>query len=119
MTALDIKLFRDLRRMWAQSLAIALVVAGSGETSPLAALAHELGVGDRVHLSGPYSHADLVRLYSEAGVGVLAYPMEPSWQHTIPNKLFDYLACGKPVIVSPIGPFRRIVEGAGAGIVVL
>src|SRR3989304_7826461 len=28
--ALDIKLFRDLRRLWAQVLAIALVIAGGG-----------------------------------------------------------------------------------------
>ena len=28
MRALDIKLFRDLRRVWAQALAIALVIAG-------------------------------------------------------------------------------------------
>jgi putative ABC transport system permease protein len=32
MRALDIKLFRDLRRLWAQALAIALVVAGGAAT---------------------------------------------------------------------------------------
>jgi len=32
MRALDIKVLRDLRRMWAQALAIALVVAGGGAT---------------------------------------------------------------------------------------
>src|SRR3989304_4485615 len=34
--ALDIKLFRDLRRLWAQVLAIALVVAGGGGSLLLA-----------------------------------------------------------------------------------
>lgn len=36
MSTLDIKLFRDFRRMWAQSLAIALVVAGGVATLVLA-----------------------------------------------------------------------------------
>jgi putative ABC transport system permease protein len=36
MRALDIKLFRDLRRLWAQALAIALVVAGGVATLVLA-----------------------------------------------------------------------------------
>jgi putative ABC transport system permease protein len=33
MRALDMKLFRDLRRLWAQALAIALVIAGGFSTS--------------------------------------------------------------------------------------
>ena len=36
MAVLDTKLFRDLRRLWAQSLAIALVVAGGVSTVVLA-----------------------------------------------------------------------------------
>ena len=36
MRALDIKLFRDLRRLWAQALAIALVIAGGVATLVLA-----------------------------------------------------------------------------------
>lgn len=96
---------------------IQLVLAGSGDISEPARIARDLGVSDRVHLTGPYRHADLIGLYSKADVGVLAYPMDDSWFHTIPNKLFDYLACGKPVIVSPVGPFRRVVEDAQAGLV--
>jgi hypothetical protein len=36
MRALDLKLFRDLARLWAQALAIALVVAGGVATLVLA-----------------------------------------------------------------------------------
>jgi glycosyltransferase involved in cell wall biosynthesis len=96
---------------------IELVVAGKGDTSLLAALAREFAVQDRVKLIGEYRHAELTRLYSEVDVGVLAYPVDASWGHTIPNKLFDYMACGKPVIVSPNRPFRRVVEEAEAGLV--
>ena len=40
MTALDIKLLRDVRRLWAQVLAIALVVGGGVATMVLAAGSH-------------------------------------------------------------------------------
>ncbi len=100
-----------------QEPGIELDVAGSGETANLSRIAHDLGVQDRVNVLGPYEHGELIRLYSRADVGMLAYPVDDSWGHTIPNKLFDYLACGKPVIVSPIGPFRRVVETARAGLV--
>jgi len=96
---------------------IRLVLAGSGDISGLAALARDLGASAQVSLVGPYRHADLIRLYSEVDVGVLAYPVDDSWGNSLPNKLFDYLACGKPVIVSPNKPFRRVVEQAKAGLV--
>ena len=96
---------------------IRLVIAGSGDTSALATIARDFAVQDRVDLTGPYRHADLMGLYSEIDIGMLAYPVDDSWGHTIPNKLFDYMACGKPVIVSPNRPFRRVVEAANAGLV--
>jgi glycosyltransferase involved in cell wall biosynthesis len=96
---------------------IRLVLAGGGDVSGLAGLARELGVEDRVKFMGPYRHEDLTTLYSEVDVGMIAYPVHESLEHTIPNKLFDYMACGKPVIVSRNTPFRRVVEKTGAGLV--
>ncbi len=96
---------------------IELLLAGTGDVSPLKQIAREQGVEDRVHLTGPYQHLDLVRLYSETDVGMVAYPSSEALEHTIPNKIFDYMAAGKPLIVTPIAPFRRVVEEAGAGVV--
>lgn len=110
-------LVRGFARAAREDGEIELVLAGSGDAAGLAALALGLGAHDRVKLAGPYRHGDLIKLYSEIDVGVLAYPVDDSWGHTIPNKLFDYLACGKPVIVSPNQPFRRVVEEANAGLV--
>ncbi len=110
-------LVRGFARAAREDGQIELVLAGSGDVTGLAAVARDLGAHDRVKLAGPYRHADLIKLYSEVDVGVLAYPVDDSWGHTIPNKLFDYLACGKPVIVSPNKPFRRVVEEATAGLV--
>jgi glycosyltransferase involved in cell wall biosynthesis len=35
-----------------------------------------------------------------------------------PNKVFDYMAAGRPVILAIDGVIREVVEGAGAGIFV-
>ena len=50
-------------------------------------------------------------------VGLVVYPVDESINHTIGNKLFDYFACGKPVIVSPAVPLRRVIEETEAGLV--
>jgi len=35
---------------------------------------------------------------------------------TIPSKVFDYLAMGRPILIGVDGEARRIVEQAGAGV---
>lgn len=37
---------------------------------------------------------------------------------TVPVKVFDYMACGKPVVAAVSGDARDIVEASGAGVVV-
>lgn len=39
------------------------------------------------------------------------------WNNTIPNKLFDYMATGKPVLVSDVPPMKRIVGETKCGLV--
>jgi glycosyltransferase involved in cell wall biosynthesis len=40
-----------------------------------------------------------------------------SWDTTIPNKLFDYMAAGLPVVSSNADPCERILAQTGAGVV--
>jgi glycosyltransferase involved in cell wall biosynthesis len=96
---------------------IRLDLAGDGDARPsLVRLAQQCGVAERVRFIGTYRFAELNDLYSQTDVGLVAYPVEESIDHTIGNKLFDYFVCGKPVIVSPAAPLRRVVEETGAGI---
>lgn len=96
-----------------------LLLAGGGESfADLVGLAQRCGIAERVEFTGPYRFEALPDLYSRTDVGFVPYPTDESCQHTIPNKLYDYLACGKPVIVSAAEPLRRVVEETGAGLVV-
>ncbi len=72
----------------------------------------------RIKLLGAFSHDQLDDILSRTDVGVIAFDEDEFRQHTIPNKLFDYLLCAKPVIVSNCAPMARIVNQNGCGIVI-
>jgi glycosyltransferase involved in cell wall biosynthesis len=97
---------------------IRLDLAGDGAARPaLESLARQCDVVEQVRFTGKYRFSELSSLYSEMDVGLVAYPAEESIDHTIGNKIFDYFACGKPVIVSPAIPLRRVIEETGAGLI--
>ena len=56
---------------------------------------------------------------SSATVGVS--PIVPSclnYRYSLPNKLFQYMAAGIPVVASDFRQVREVVEGSGSGVVV-
>jgi glycosyltransferase involved in cell wall biosynthesis len=61
------------------------------------------------------SHEDALRIIADADIGVLPHRRCTHWDHTIPNKLFDYMAAGLPVLTSDARPFARIVRDAECG----
>jgi teichuronic acid biosynthesis glycosyltransferase TuaC len=88
-----------------------LLIAGEGpERTSLEALAARLGVLDRVRLLGPLPHGELARLYSAADLSVLASSRE-GWA----NVLLESMACGTPVIASPIPGNPEVVQSLAAG----
>jgi teichuronic acid biosynthesis glycosyltransferase TuaC len=89
-----------------------LLIAGEGpERAALEALAARLGVADRVRFLGSVPHDELPRLYSAADALVLASSRE-GWA----NVLLEALACGTPVVASPIWGNPEVVAQPDAGI---
>ncbi len=90
-----------------------LLIAGAGpERANLLALAARLGVAGRVRLLGALPHAELAGLYSAAELSVLASSRE-GWA----NVLLESMACGTPVIASPIPGNPEVVAGPAAGLI--
>lgn len=79
--------------------------------------ARALGVhGASVRFHGYVSsHERALSVIADADIGVLPHRRCAHWDHTIPNKLFDYMAVGLPVITSDARPFARIVQEADCG----
>lgn len=97
----------------------ALVVIGDGPAkAALQAQASE-HLGGRAHFL-PHTPPDaLLRLTASADLGVhVPEPVTESIRLALPNKLFEYLAAGLPVVVADIPEMRRVVEGFGVGLVV-
>ncbi len=88
-----------------------LLIAGAGpEQARLAEHAARLGVGDRVRLLGALPHSELASLYSAADLSVLSSSRE-GWA----NVLLESMACGTPVIASPIAGNPEVVGAPEAG----
>ena len=97
-----------------------LVVLGVGPRAPaLAELAGRLGVGGRVHLVPPVPSDDVVDYTASATIGVA--PIVPTTlnnAYSLPNKLFQYMAAGVPVLASRLPQLTEIVEASEAGVTV-
>ena len=63
------------------------------------------------------SHADALAIVSASDVGLMPHRRNDSWNTTIPNKMFDYMAAGIPVVSSDADPCARILRDTGAGCV--
>ena len=97
----------------------ALVVIGDGPAK--AALVQQAAdaLGERAHFLPHTPPDDLLRLTASADLGVhVPEPITESIRLALPNKLFEYLMAGLPVVVANIPEMRRVVEQFDVGLVV-
>lgn len=96
-----------------------LALIGAGPEHALAsALAERLGVSERVHVHDRMPFDELRRCTAAADVGLsLDRPTVLNFQYSLPNKLFDYLHAGVPVVCSDLPVAGRFVQEEGIGVV--
>jgi len=106
------RLLKDMRQR------ARLTIIGTGPNiDQFRSLAVHLGVTDCVDIMGRLPFYSVQSIMAESHVGLIPHYATNAWNATIPNKLFDYMAIGKPVIVSSARPTRRIVEETQCGMV--
>jgi glycosyltransferase involved in cell wall biosynthesis len=89
-----------------------LLIAGGGpDREKLEALAKSNKVEDRVRFLGSVPHSDLTKLYNAADASILASSRE-GW----PNVLLESMACGTPVVATPVWGNPEIVSEKSAGV---
>ena len=97
---------------------VKLSIIGTGPNIELhRKLAETLGVTDRVAITGRLQFAKVEAIMAQANIGLIPHYRTGAWNSTIPNKLFDFMSMGKPVVVSNARPTERIVEEVQCGIV--
>lgn len=103
-----IKKFKDLL----------LVLIGTGEGfEPFKDLCQELNVEKNIEFVGWLDFHQIPSMINEASICIIPHLATEHKNTTIPNKLFDYMACGKPVVVADAKPLKRIVEEERCGLV--
>jgi teichuronic acid biosynthesis glycosyltransferase TuaC len=90
-----------------------LIILGEGpERGRLTAQIADAGLGQRVRLLGARPHTELPSYYGAADASVLASSRE-GWA----NVLLESMACGTPVVASPIWGNPEVVRTPAAGLI--
>ena len=97
---------------------VKLVIVGSGRhEADFKRVVAELELQDSVQFLGWLDYTKAIEVIKECDIGLVPHHATESWNTTIPNKLFDYMSMGKPVIVSDAKPTKRIVQEERCGMV--
>jgi glycosyltransferase involved in cell wall biosynthesis len=97
---------------------VAIVLLGDGKEKPaLLAQASEMGL-DNVHFIPPVAKQEMAQALAAADACLAILKPIELYQTVYPNKVFDYMAAGRPVLLAIDGVIREVVESAGAGIFV-
>jgi len=103
-----------------QNTVIVMMGKGPEETlKQLKTLIEREGVADRVRLLPPVPYAELLEWTASADVGLIIYAPQHSKniQMCLPNKLFEYLMAGLPVLVSALDVVAEVVKTYDVGVV--
>lgn len=92
-----------------------IIGTGSAENS-LKELTKNLSLNSNVTFLGWIENKESARYLKYADIGIIPHFSCGHWNNTIPNKLFDYMASGIPVIASDVFPMRRILSEENCGI---
>jgi glycosyltransferase involved in cell wall biosynthesis len=94
------------------------IIAGLGESlTELKQIYSDAGSPDNIEFFGSYKYEDLGNILSTCDYGVLPYQVNDFNNYTIHNKIFDYFAFAKPVIVSQVEPLKRLATETNACLV--
>ncbi len=112
----DLEVVLESARLLARRLDIHFVLLGDGkEKANLQARAHQMGLKNVAFLPPlPKSGMSAALAGADACIAILK-PLE-AYKTTYPNKVFDYMAAGRPVILAIDGVIRQVVEAAGCGV---
>ena len=97
------------------------LIVGGHEAEPdlerLRSRARELGIGDRVEFTGLLPPHAVAAMLSRATILVLPnLPSAISTHFTSPLKLFEYMACMRPVVTSNHGQMAELINDGEDGL---
>ena len=97
-----------------------LVFLGSGKLKyEILRCAAERGVSDRTFVIDAVASDELLSVTGSADIGMcLIEGVGESYRNSLPNKLFEYIVAGLPVVASDFPEIRKVVRASQTGILV-
>jgi glycosyltransferase involved in cell wall biosynthesis len=101
-----------------QTKQIKFLLVGDGkERAPLEQMAHELNLTN-VRFTGARPKTEIAEILAASDACLATLLDIPMFRTTYPNKVFDYMAAGRPTILGIDGVIRKVIEDADGGIFV-
>ncbi len=108
----------ELVRNEGRSPDINVHIIGKGNAKEnLNALVTHRNLENFVNIYGWLSKHEVDSILENANIGALTYRICGHWNHTIPNKIFDYMAAGLPVLATNVIPIKRIITETNCGLI--
>lgn len=101
-----------------RTLACRLELAGGFASPALEQRVRALPGWSRVRFHGWATRPQVAAILGRARAGLVLLHPEPNYVEAYPNKMFEYMAAGLPVIASDFPLWRELVEESGAGLLV-
>lgn len=98
--------------------AVKVYVAGTFATEHIKKLVFSHPNWIRVEFSGQVNRAEIQNIYQKSFAGIVNFLKAPNHEFSQPNKLFEYMAAGIPVIASDFQLWKDIIEPTACGITV-
>jgi glycosyltransferase involved in cell wall biosynthesis len=101
-----------------QDTVIVLMGKNMGTTQDtLERLIADEGLGERVKILPPVPYEELLLWTASADIGLIVLPRDYSLsiRYTLPNKLFEYLMAGLPVLSSPLDAVVKVIKTHDVG----
>jgi len=90
------------------------VIAGDGPLrNHLRKLVNKMGLSDKIFIISQINKMNILKYYQNAAVLAL-----PSYYESLPNTILEAMACGLPIVATPIGDIPRIVKNGRTGFLV-
>ena len=97
---------------------VSIVLLGAGKDKPaLVRLARQMGLSN-VTFIPPVPKMEMVHALAAADACIAILKPIEMYKSVYPNKVFDYMAAGRPVVLAIDGVVREVIEGARAGVFV-
>lgn len=106
------ELVEALGRLQAHMVARLVIVGDGPLRTELARSAAQAGIAERVHMVGERPYDEVPLWIRAADVVVL-----PSEREGFPNVVREALACGRPVVATPVGDIPRVVDNSAGRLV--